>query len=97
MNTLPTISSYGDYSSNNYGAHTLKVTMGDFALFYSYQTIVAFSDSRGFFCSENVWSSTTGKHLNMLEPNKKNRLPHHEFEVELQNMLSRHLTKQGEE
>lgn len=32
------------------------------------------------YCSENVWSNTTGKHLNAIQPSKKNRLPYEEFQ-----------------
>lgn len=89
---LPKISSYGNYSNNNYGAHTLKVDMGTFELYYSYETIVAYYDSQdGLVCSVNQWGTTTGKHLNFIEPNKKNRVEVDVFEAMLQEMLSRRL------
>lgn len=89
---LPKISSYGNYSNNNYGAHTLKVDMGTFELYYSYETIVAYYDSQdGLVCSINQWGSTTAKHLNFIQPNKKNRVEVDVFEAMLQEMLSRRL------
>lgn len=86
---LPKISSYGNYSNSNYGAHSLQINMGVFVLYYSYETIVAFYDPQfgGTVCSENCWGVTTGKHLNQIEPNKKLRLKRSEFEKQLAFML----------
>ena len=96
-NQLPTISNYGEYSSDNYGSHTLKVSFpNNFALFYSYDTIIAFSDREGFVISENNWGTTTGKHLNFLERDKKARLPRKEFELKLQEMLDRNFSNRTE-
>ena len=87
---LPTISSYGNYESGNYGAHTLCVDFDNFRLYYSYETIVAYYDLQdGLVCSTNVWGNTTGKHLNWIEPDKKRRIEYGRFEVMLQEMLKR--------
>lgn len=87
---LPEISSYGNYDSSNYGAHTLCVDFEMFTLYYSYKTIVAYYDHQdGLVCSENVWGVTTGKHLNWIEPNKKNRVENGKFNVMLREMLAR--------
>lgn len=87
---LPEISSYGNYDSSNYGAHTLRVDFESFRLYYSYQTIVAYYDGvDGLVCSENIFGVTTGKHLNWIEPNKKNRVENGKFNVMLQDMLKR--------
>jgi len=95
MTTLPTFSTYGNYSSDNYGAHAIKIDMGIFELYYSYQTIVAFYDPEfGLVVSENCWKTTTGKHLNAIEPNKKLRLARTEFEKQLQLMLDLRINKQ---
>lgn len=88
---LPKISSYGDYSSSNYGAHTLEVNLGTITLYYSYSTIVAFRADGALVCSENVWSTTTGKHLNQIQPNKRARVKHEEFEELLQAALQAHV------
>ena len=96
-NQLPTISSYGDYASDNYGSHTLKVIFpNNFALYYSYDTIIAFSDREGFVISENNWGTTTGKHMNFLDRDKKARLPREEFELKLQEMLDRNFSNTAE-
>lgn len=87
---LPEISSYGKYSSDNYGVNSLKVTFNNFTLYYSYDTIVAYDDiDDGLVCSENVWTVTTGKHLNWIEPDKKKRVKYGVFEVKLREMLER--------
>lgn len=78
---LPEISNYGEYSSDNYGAHTLKVWLPPITLWYSYHTVVAFETNKhGFVISENTWGPTTGKHLNWIDDDKKNRVPYHQFE-----------------
>lgn len=78
---MPTISSYGQYSSDNYGAHTLRVEIGDVTLYFSYKTLVAFrAPGKGLVVSENVWGPTTGKHLNWIGGSKKDRLSRTEFE-----------------
>lgn len=40
------------------------VQVGPFDFAFSYSTIVAFNPGTGWEKSENVWSVTTGKHLN---------------------------------
>ena len=92
---LPTIRSYGDYASSNYGAHSLEVTLGVFTVYFSYQTPVAFETPQdGLVCRENDWSTTTGKHLNQIEPNKKKRVKSAEFEQRFGAALARYGLKQ---
>ena len=81
---------YGDYSSSNYGSHTQAVKVGILVFYFSYDTIVAFDKGAESYCSENVWSTTTGKHLNWIEPDKKKRLNHSEFLDKLQDLLEEH-------
>ena len=72
---LPRISNYGNYSSSNYGAHTLCVSMMGIDVYFSYKTPVAF---RTFGCGlvihQNDWGPTTGKHLNFINPDKSVRV-----------------------
>jgi len=87
---LPEISSYGQYSSDNYGAHSLRVeipNVGEF--FFSYQTVVAFRTPKtGLVVSENDWGRTTGKHLNWLDRGRKERrVPREKFEAQLAELL----------
>lgn len=67
---LPTFSSYGNYSSSNYGAHTLCFTdAAGNEFFFSYKTLVAvrFATDRLLLVRRNVWGPTTGKHLNWID------------------------------
>jgi hypothetical protein len=73
---MPSISSYGQYSSGNYGVHTQRVDIGDLTLWFSYKTLVAFQfTGKGRTVTRNYWSTTTGKHLNWIDGgNKANRV-----------------------
>ena len=77
---LPTIYSYGDYSSGNYGAHCMCMVIPPsrknkhgITLYFSYDTLVAFRGyvkdmgGRDLFVHKNVWGTTTGKHLNFID------------------------------
>lgn len=67
-----------------------RVTIGALTLHFSYETIVAYQLHHNVVVSENVWSKTTGKHLNAIDGGgayKSARLPHAEFETELANTL----------
>ena len=92
-NKLPTIYSYGDYSNSNYGAHCMRVDIPasrknkhGLTIYYSYNTCVAFrgyvsAEKRGLFVRENIWGSTTGKHLNAIDGgDKKSRIDGATFE-----------------
>ena len=89
---LPTISNYGYYSSDNYGSHSMKVSIPrtsdkkhGITLYYSYNTLVAFrgfinSEKQGLFVIKNYWGTTTGKHLNFIDGgDKKSRLTESDF------------------
>ena len=85
------IQNYGNYSSGNYGAHTLQVSIGRLDFYFSYQTVVAFRNGSGLRVSENDWGSTTGKHLNWIDGGqKKTRLPRAQFQAELDTLLKAH-------
>ena len=63
--------------------------LGDITIFYSYQTVVAFSNSSGLTVRENSWGPTTGKHINAIDNgNKKDRIPSAEFETALLEALN---------
>ena len=80
---------YGEYKSDNYGYHTIALDFGEITLYFSYQTIIAFAHRKiGFKVCENVWTSTTGKHLNWLESDKKRRIPRTEFKRLLSKALN---------
>ncbi|RKZ28456.1 hypothetical protein DRQ26_01030 [bacterium] len=81
---------YGNYSNSNYGS-SRAVKIGKLTLYFSYDTIVAFEEEyEGIKVCENVFSVTTGKHLNWLEPDKKKRLPYDAFKKELEKTLKKY-------
>ena len=93
---LPTISNYYGYSSDNYGAHSLKVVIPPtrknakgITLFYSYDTIIAYRQDGETIARVNDWGSTTGKHLNAIEPNHSARIEGDKFEKMLIKALKR--------
>lgn len=58
-----------------------RLDLGEVEIWFSYETPIAFRLAGGTpVVSENVWSTTTGKHLNLIDGgDKKGRLPHAEF------------------
>ena len=71
---LPKFSTYGNYSSDNYGAHALvfEDASGN-EFWFSYKTLVAFRGPSGKrYVLRNYWSTTTGKHLNAIDDGAKN-------------------------
>lgn len=78
---LPKISTYGNYSSGNYGAHCLRVDVGPVTVWFSYRTPIAFHvDGHDRVIRQNDWSTVTGKHLNWIDPDKKKRVSGGEFD-----------------
>lgn len=88
--TRITIRNYGKYSSSNYGAHTICLSVGPLQFYFSYQTVIAFSDEEGFYVCENPSGPTTGKHLNWIDRDKKSRFSTKEFEGKLHKTLLLH-------
>lgn len=85
------ISCYGKYpySGGGYGAHCMMVTVGEIDLYFSYQTCIAFrTPGFGLVCSQNNWSTTTGKHLNWVQPDKTKRVS--DFDKRLNEILAKY-------
>lgn len=61
----------------------------ELSVYFSYETPIAFEHEGELYISENVWTNTTGKHLNMIDSDKKNRMPNVLFEGNL-----KHITKE---
>ena len=79
---------YGRSNSPGYGAHTQALMIGGLTLFFSYDTIVGFQwRGKEYYCI-NEFSRTTGKHLNMLCPDKKRRIKPVAFDKLLQAAFS---------
>ncbi len=81
------IYNFGDYSSNNYGS-SRALQFGNLTLYFSYETIIAFRSNHGLCIRKNDWSTTTGKHLNSIDPNHKIRISGEQFEKELDDVLA---------
>jgi len=82
---IPEIGNYGNYKSpNSANPNTIMVIVGGITVYYSYTTAVAFRKI-GFplVVSENCWGPTTGRHLNLIDNDKGNRLPRAEFEKQI--------------
>jgi hypothetical protein len=89
---LPKISSYGQYSSDNYGAHCLKVVIGDLELWFSYSTVVAFSvPSCGQIVHKNDWGTTTGKHLRWIDGQTSKTAKHRKTAKEFESLWAKHV------
>ena len=77
---LPSFTNYGNYSSSNYGVHTLRFDSPDGTFWFSYDTLVAFyHPSRGLVVHDNIWGPTTGKHLNWISADHARRVSTDEF------------------
>lgn len=64
-----------------------QLNLGKITLFFSYETVVGFSTLETGVCvSENLWGTTTGRHLNLISE-KRNRLPREEFLNKLNNIV----------
>lgn len=63
-----------------------KVTIGNYIFWFSYETVIAFKEPNKTLCiSENVWTRTTGKHLNYIDKFLP-RTPYDEFKERLNNL-----------
>lgn len=77
----------GSYSGSN-NSNTIYLDIGPVRIWYSYRTPIAFqSPIRGFVMRKNDWSNTTGKHMNMIEPNHDIRLDADDFLQELEGAM----------
>lgn len=81
--------SYGNYSSDNYGVHcmTMEDDYGN-QFWFSYNTLVAFMVKGEFHIVKNYWGSTTGKHLNWIDSDKRIRETKEEFEENYKRLMN---------
>lgn len=78
---LPEMSRYGEYASSNHAWHALRFDVGNLTIWFSYTTPVAFQvHGHDRVICENVWSPTTGKHLNWINPDHQLRVTPAEFQ-----------------
>ena len=65
-----------------------RLTIGSLTLYFSYETIIAYTHKNITVFCENVWSSTTSKHLNRIPGNREhNTLPYAAFTESLDRVL----------
>ena len=77
---MPKFRNYGNYSSDNYGAHAQAFEIDGIEYYFSYNTLVAFrSIKTGLVCRKNDWGTTAGKHLNWIQKDKSKRVNEEEF------------------
>lgn len=62
---------------------------GFLTLYFSYNTPIAFYAGGERVIRENEWSTTTGKHLNWINPDKSVRVSGEVFEQKLEELLKR--------
>ena len=75
-----------DFMGNGQSNNT-QVILPGLTLYFSYSTVIAFyTPDTGRIVSENIWSTTTGKHINNLK-NGATRIKVNRAEFE--NMLSK--------
>jgi hypothetical protein len=68
------------FALESVGPNCQKITLGSLVMGFSYETIVMFSTpATGTVVCENIWSRTTGKHINMLAGAQTSRTPYDEF------------------
>ena len=75
----------------NTGLNTHTIHMRDIDIYFSYDTPVAFwvSGNSEPTVSENVWSRTTGKHINLIDGgNTNHRIDNDLFVSELDEILN---------
>ena len=87
-NTISIRSFYGESASAQNNAKVVTVAGVDF--YFSYETLVAVGTGKEVIVRKNIWGTTTGKHLNMIDGGskeaKKDRLDEDEFKNAFEEM-----------
>ena len=61
-----------------------RLELDDITIWFSYETPIAFQVDNSphediLIITKNIWSMTTGKHLNIIDPDKGKRIEHSDF------------------
>lgn len=72
----------------NKNSVVIQTGKGNIKLFFSYSSIISFCNDSDNATIKNLWSNTTGKFINELEPNKEARLEEDEFKKRLRTALN---------
>ena len=75
---LDKLSDYYPELPENAPAYVLD--MGGDKIYWSYSTIIAIRINNKLYIRENDWSTTTGRHLNAIDPDKSIRMNSADFE-----------------
>jgi len=87
---LNKLSDYYSELPANTPAHV--VVIGDLMLYFSYNTIIAFRSGGSLTIRQNDWSTTTGRHLNAINPDKSIRVDKAIFEKALEAVIRTFIT-----
>ena len=72
-----------------------RLELDDITIWFSYETPIAFRCTiketafNMFVITKNIWSPTTGKHLNIINPDKKIRVDNSNFNEALTRVVNR--------
>lgn len=84
------------FYAQDYNGRAIAFNIGPLTLYYSYSTIIGFEYKGKEVICENVWGRTTGKHLNILELDKKKRYSYEDFHNYLNSALKEFLGEANE-
>lgn len=68
------------------GNNFTRLEWNGVTIWFSFETPIAFDEGRGIVISENVWTNTTGKHMNFINPDKSKRIPNDLFKLQLNDL-----------
>jgi len=67
--------------------HSVEVP-GKGTFYFSYETCIAVESSKGLFITKNIWSNTTGKHLDYLSRDKNIRISKGDLDTMIEELLN---------
>lgn len=81
-----------DIELTTISANLTKFSLGNLDIFFSYNTAVAFEDGQANqVISQNKWSTTTGKHLSIINKDVSDRIPYEQFTKELEKAIAKEM------
>ena len=82
---------YGNYSSNNYGSHSLAFS-DNFGndYYFSYDTLIAFRGDEGLVIQKKLMGNNNRKHLNWINSDKKIRVNSEVFQAKLEALRNKY-------
>ena len=81
-----------DIELSTVSTNLTKFSLGNLDIYFSYNTAVAFEDSQANqVISQNQWSTTTGKHLSIINKDVSDRIPYEQFTKELEKAIAKEM------